>query len=238
MNLKSLAITLVALVAILPAGAVLAQEDTTKPANPTPATSKPAKVDLGDYKDLVTVCKLSQEQVAELGEKVLALQKGMEERKAKTADLSKQLKDAKAASDADKAKALQQDLDKALAENTKIYNDLRFDVMAVLKPEQRIMWEANKVDAAIEKRYAKYAFQFDDAQKKKLAAVVQEIAKELAEVNDATNFQAEQDAFKKAYAKVEETVLNEEQWKLVPGAAKRATTPTPAPAPAVERNRE
>ena len=214
-----------ALVVLACAPAVMAEEAKAK---------APAKDTLkGVYAQMVTVCKLSDQQVPDLKAKVKARDDAVAAWMTANADKVKAAdeaaKKAKEGSDKAAGKKANEDRQKLMAERTKIEADGMAAIYAVLTPEQKQAWEGQQMYMQVCARFRKANLTED--QHTKIRPLCDQAAKDEAAVkgDEKAARKAKTEVEAKLLKTIEDTILTAEQ------KAEMAKKPEPKAKPAGEK---
>jgi Spy/CpxP family protein refolding chaperone len=221
--MKKSAVLLMAVMMLLSAASVQSSGQGAGVA-PTTQASKPAD-DLGVYAEMVPVCKLADDQVAKLKEKVAALRDGntafWKENQDKVAKLNKDLVDARTAKDDEKVASLQKELKGYLDKSRQLYVDNQAAILAVLTPPQRLAWDSYNLRKDLDVRYRRITF--TEEQETKVKAFCDDAAKDIGKIKDPTDYTASGE-IRNAIARKIDEMLTPEQKDLLP----RSLTSMPA----------
>ncbi|MFB3893711.1 MAG: Spy/CpxP family protein refolding chaperone [Phycisphaerae bacterium] len=195
---------------------------------PTTQSSKPAR-DLGQYAEMVSVCELSDEQVAKLEQKVAAMRETSsafwKDNQEKLTKLNKDLIDARAAKDDQKVKQLQDEIKALYDKSRQLFAESQAAILAVLTPQQRITWDSYNLRKSLTTvRYRRITL--TPEQEKKLQEFCDEAAKEVGNLKDTTDYAA-YNAIQNSVAAKFDPLLTPEQKELLP----KALTTLPAKSP-------
>jgi Spy/CpxP family protein refolding chaperone len=196
-----------ALVVLVCAPAVMAEEAKVK---------APAKDTLkGVYAQMVTICKLSDQQVTDLKTKVKARDDAVAAWMTPNADKMKAadeaVKKAKEGSDKAAGKKANEDRQKLMAERTKIEADGMVAIYAVLTPEQKQAWDGQQMYMQMSGRFKRA--NLTEEQRTKIRPLCDQAAKDEAVVkgDEKAARKAKSDIQAKVIKTIEDTILTAEQ---------------------------
>jgi len=234
-------------VLVLVAGPVALAEEAKEKApakEKAAAKEKPAKDALrGEYAIMVSECKLTDQQQADLKAKIKARDTALEEwtkangDKLKAADEA--AKKAREAKDKDAIKKTGDELKTLQTERTKITDQFETDVQAILTAEQKAAWAGFRVYRAAMMRYKKV--NPSEEQTAKIKAACDQAAKEIGEVkaDEKAAAKAKNEIQAKLQKNIEETILTAEQREALakkpPAAEKKPAKTEETPAKADEK---
>ena len=205
-----------AVVAFIALAAALAKDT---PAKPKPATT-PAKVKVekpqlrGTHAQMATVCQLSKKQVTQIIELNQARREALASLEKKFKAIKDQLAAALKTKDTEASKKAQAELLPLAAKHKKILGTSRAEVMAVLLPEQRAMWDRYMTLRNVLRRLPGAELTKEQHTK------VEVLYDELAVGVNMSDPKARKDVVKKLFSQVEKEILTDKQRAAVAKAKK------------------
>lgn len=194
-------------------------QTTTAPTTTSAPASQPAE--LGMYADLLTVCKLSDEQIVKLREKVADMKQAMDETQAKLAELYKARSEAIKANDTEKAKQIMSQIMEAASASSKTYAEKSAAVLTVLTEEQKVTWDAYSLHRIALGRFNRLTF--TDEQQKKIDEMCKDAAKEVGKI-DRSDLKTYSEIIQKLVKNVQDNVLTDEQRESLPKYIRKTNT--------------
>jgi Spy/CpxP family protein refolding chaperone len=152
-------------------------------------------------------CGLSDEQKSRIARKVAAMRELEAEEKKESAQIVEKLAAAYQEKDNDQANRLRKEMGYLRDAARKVSESLQADILAVLTPSQRAVWETAQLQRRATLRYRQLKFDLTDPQRARLRQACQEQGQELAE---QTRLPSEAQ-IRSAMSKIDQQVLTAEQ---------------------------